>query len=114
MLTSLVDVLFVLLFFFMLVTTYGDWRSWSMALAGAPGAPAQAGTLTVRVLQDGGLMLGAQRLPLAQIEAQLRRPQARAILVAEPGVNLQALVDVLDQLRPTGAALSLGREARAP
>jgi len=30
-LTSLVDVLFVLLFFFMLVTTFADWRSWSIS-----------------------------------------------------------------------------------
>ena len=113
-LTSLVDVLFVLLFFFMLVTTYGDWRSWSMNLGGQAGAGSDAAAQSVLLLRDGGLLLGSERLPIQEIEKRLSAPQARAVVVAESGVSLQAMVDVLDRLKPTGAALSLGRQAPPP
>lgn len=112
LLTSLVDVMFVLLFFFMLVTRYDDWRGWSMALAGSQaGAAIEGGALILRVQRDGGLMMGDQRLSMEAAEALLRAPGARAVLVAEAGVNLQTVIDALDRLKPSGAALSLGRAA---
>ncbi|MDB5972971.1 MAG: biopolymer transporter ExbD [Hydrocarboniphaga sp.] len=109
-LTSLVDVMFVLLFFFMLVTTYGDWHSWSMALAGGAD-DADSGALIVQVLNDGGLLLDTQPSSLEQVAQRLRQPGARAVLIAGPGVSLQAMVDALDRFKLTGAALTLGRAA---
>lgn len=109
-LTSLVDVMFVLLFFFMLVTTHADWHSWSMALAGS-NDDADSGALRVQVSRDGGLLLDAQPASAEQVAQRLRQPGARAVLVAGPGVSLQAMVDALDRFKPTGAALTLGRAA---
>lgn len=111
-LTSLVDVMFVLLFFFMLVTTYGDWHSWSMTLAG--GDDADRGALIVQVLHDGGLLLDTQPANPEQIAQRLQQPGARAVLVAGPGVSLQSMVDALDRFKSTGAALTLGRAAETP
>jgi len=110
-LTSLVDVMFVLLFFFMLVTTYDDWHSWSMTLSGAAADDADSGALLVQVASDGSLLLDAQPVDYAQVEQRLRQPGARAVLVAGPGVSLQAMVDALNRFKPTGAALTLGRTA---
>jgi biopolymer transport protein ExbD len=111
-LTSLVDVMFVLLFFFMLVTQYGDWHSWSMALAGG-GDEAENGALIVQVMGDGALLLDTQPASFESIAQRLQQRGARALLVAGPGVSLQAMVDALDRLKPTGAALTLGRAADA-
>ena len=112
-LTSLVDVLFVLLFFFMLVTTFADWRSWSMNLGGV-GDDADSGAAIVEVQADGGLRLDGRASDAAQVEQRLRQPGARAVLVAGSGVSLQALIDALDRFKPTGAALTLGRAADEP
>ncbi|SHH15722.1 outer membrane transport energization protein ExbD [Hydrocarboniphaga daqingensis] len=112
-LTSLVDVLFVLLFFFMLVTTFADWRSWSMNLGGV-GDDADSGAAIVEVQADGGLRLDGRASDAAQVEQRLRQPGARAVLVAGSGVSLQALIDMLDRFKPTGAALTLGRAADEP
>lgn len=111
-LTSLVDVMFVLLFFFMLVTQYGDWHSWQMALAGG-GDEAENGALIVQVSNDGSLLLDTQPSSFEAIAQRLRQRGARAVLVAGPGVSLQAMVDALDRFKPTGAALTLGRAADA-
>lgn len=112
-LTSLVDVMFVLLFFFMLVSNYGDWRSWSLALAGRTPATASE-ALVVEVLAPGRFRIGARELDLDGLRAQLGTPGTRAVLVPASGLSLQQLVDLLDALKPTGAALTLGRAAGAP
>jgi biopolymer transport protein ExbD len=112
-LTSLVDVMFVLLFFFMLVTQYGDWHSWSMALAGG-GDDAENGALIVQVTNDGSLLLDAAPSDFDTIAQRLKQPGTRAVLVASSGVSLQAMVDALDRFKPTGAQLTLGRAAEAP
>jgi biopolymer transport protein ExbD len=109
-LTSLVDVMFVLLFFFMLVTTYGERHSWAMALGGGSD-DADSGALIVQVLNDGGLLLDTQPADFDQVAQRLQQPGARAVLVAGPGVSLQAMVDALDRFKLTGAALTLGRAA---
>jgi biopolymer transport protein ExbD len=110
-LTSLVDVMFVLLFFFMLVSNYGDWRSWSLGLAG-DSEQTPSDVLIVQVLGDGRYKLGKSTVTLDVVEAALKVPSMRAVLVPAPGVTLQTLVDALDALKPTGAELTLGRAAQ--
>ncbi len=110
-LTSLVDVMFVLLFFFMLVSNYGDWRSWSLALSGNGDGSEDANALIVEVLGDGAYRLGGQAVTADQLRAALSVAGTQAVLVPAQGVSLQLLVNALDTLKPTGAALTLGRAA---
>jgi biopolymer transport protein ExbD len=112
-LTSLVDVMFVLLFFFMLVSNYGDWRSWSLALSN-PVDAASGGSLVIEVLGDGRYRLAGQPASIREVDAALHRGPVRAVLVPGTGVSLQQVVDALDTLKPTGAELTLGRAAEAP
>ncbi|EIT68820.1 MULTISPECIES: ExbD/TolR family protein [Hydrocarboniphaga] len=112
-LTSLVDVMFVLLFFFMLVSNYGDWRSWSLALSN-PVDAASGESLVIEVLGDGRYRLAGQSASVGEVDAALRRGPVRAVLVPGAGVSLQQVVDALDTLKPSGAELTLGRAAEAP
>ncbi|WP_052378576.1 ExbD/TolR family protein [Polycyclovorans algicola] len=111
-LTSLIDVVFILLFFFMLASSYMDWRSLTLSLGGpADAASAQSrDAWAVQVYADGGLALNGTPLSAEDIDAQLREmPGFPVVVQPEPGVSLQALVTVLDRLRPTGVSLVVGR-----
>ncbi|MDX1606672.1 MAG: biopolymer transporter ExbD, partial [Candidatus Competibacterales bacterium] len=72
-LTPLIDVVFILLFFFMLASSFIQWRSIDLGLAGAEaGARPLAGTVLVRIRADGSLDLNAAPVSLAELEARLR------------------------------------------
>lgn len=113
-LTALVDVMFNVLFFFMLASSYVAWRQLTLDLAERPVEAPLAGAegaWALRVLPGGGLELNAVPLPPEEIAARLRAAPAgtRVVLQPAPGVALQALVDVLDRYRDLGPALLLGR-----
>ncbi|HUP91677.1 MAG TPA: biopolymer transporter ExbD [Solimonas sp.] len=115
-LTALVDVMFNVLFFFMLASSYVAWQQFTLNLAGSPvAAPlAEPGPAwALRVLPGGSLELNAVPLPPEQIEARLRAAPAgtRVVLQPAPGVPVQLLVDVLDRFRGAAPALLLGRAA---
>ncbi len=114
-LTSLVDVVFILLFFFMLASQHLQWRSFAVNRV----APVAAGaaevmpddTRTLLLLADGRLFVDGQGTDLDRLLNSLRGASAAPVLVLVPGpgVSMQALVDMLDALQPSGAALQLGR-----
>lgn len=112
LLTSLVDVMFVLLFFFMLASSYLEWHTLSLNLGGS-GAQAQStgeAPWTLQVLVNGQYALNGEFLPLASIHATLTQQKGRKLVLQPgPGVTLQELVAVLDELKPSGAVLVLGK-----
>ncbi len=116
-LTPLIDVVFILLVFFMLASSFLDWRAIALnAPAAAKGGASPEGALLVEVRADG-LRLGAERLGLEalaeRVAAQLRAAPDRRVLVRpDAGVPLQRAVEVLDRLSAAGAteiALIRGR-----
>jgi biopolymer transport protein ExbD len=114
-LTSLVDVVFNLLFFFMLTSQYLDWRVLPVDLAEVAPEPADASgaptALTVLLLPGGGLRLGDRPAPVAEVIEAIRAESGvrPVMLVPAQGVSLQATVDALDALAPSGARVVLGR-----
>ncbi len=108
-LTPLIDVVFILLIFFMLASSFLDWRS--IALGGgarAGGMPAPSGVLLVEVGPQG-LRLSGQPVSLevlaARIGESLRANHGQRVLVRPAaGVTLQSLVVVVDRLTEAGAA----------
>ena len=114
-LTSLVDVVFNLLFFFMLTSQYLDWRVLPVDLAEVASEREDLATapaaLTVLLLPGGDLRLGERPASVADIIAAIRdEAGARPVmLVPARGVSLQATVDTLDALAPSGARIVLGR-----
>ena len=106
-LTPLIDVVFILLVFFMLTSSFLQWRAIDLATPGAAGdGGGMKGAMLVVVGQDG-LRLGSQSLTLAgvveRVSARLSdNPDQRVFVRADEGVPLQAAVTVLDGLRAAG------------
>lgn len=115
-LTPLIDVVFILLVFFMLASSFLDWRSIELS-APATGAPSAGmeGALLVEVRGEG-LRLSGRAVTLDQLDERVRERLARrrdqAVFVKPAaGVPLQRAVAVLDRLSAAGVAnLSLIRD----
>lgn len=116
-LTPLIDVVFILLVFFMLASSFQDWRAIELATPGRTGSsgPSMVGALLVEVRPDG-LRLSAEPLSLEALAARVRRrvagqPDVRVVVRPSHGVALQETVRVLDTLATTGVTgLSLVRK----
>jgi biopolymer transport protein ExbD len=107
-LTPLIDVVFILLVFFMLASSFLDWRAIDLRAPGrAASMTALEGALFVEVRKDG-LRLGGLRVDLAALQDAARRRatdgKARAVVRADDGVTLQQTVAVLDALAAAGVA----------
>lgn len=116
-LTPLIDVVFILLVFFMLASSYLDWRQIALDPPAEAGGGASAeGALLVEVRPDA-LRLSGEVLSLEALAERVRaraerEPERRVLVQPERGVVLQRAVSVLDRLEAAGATkVSL---ARAP
>ena len=114
-LTPLIDVVFILLVFFMLASSFLDWRSIGLT---APTAGAPAGTMEGAVLVEvraDGLRLAGRPVTLDELDARIRTRLAEkrdqsVFVKPAPGVPLQQAVAVLDRLTAAGVTrLSLIR-----
>lgn len=107
-LTPLIDVVFILLVFFMLASSFADWRAIELMTAGqAVRAPSPDPAVLVRVQADGSLDLGGERLTAEALPARLAALAAadaerRLAVQPEAGVPLQRVVDVLDAATAAG------------
>ncbi|WP_157956253.1 ExbD/TolR family protein [Acuticoccus yangtzensis] len=102
-LTPLIDVIFLLLLFFMLSSTFLRFADVEVAAAAgaSPRAAAPAGdTALLKLRFDGTLALGPRTVALADLAAELSALPgdgiARLILTADRGASVQALVEVLE------------------
>ncbi|SDH22166.1 ExbD/TolR family protein [Roseospirillum parvum] len=110
-LTPLIDVVFILLVFFMLASSFETWRALPLATTGGAGSAAAAQGLLVEVGRDQVRCAG-QPVDLDGLGDCLRRHRAArpgaedGAVVVRPGsgVDLTRLVAVLDRLAAAGAA----------
>ncbi|MCB9958292.1 MAG: biopolymer transporter ExbD [Rhodospirillaceae bacterium] len=104
-LTPLIDVVFILVIFFMLASSFVDWRSIEVASrAGAEGGAAGAGALLVEV-RAGGVRLSGEPMSLEALSARLADvPERRVLVRPERGVAVQDLVAVLDRISAAGVS----------
>jgi biopolymer transport protein ExbD len=114
-LMPLIDVIFILIMFFLLSSTFGIWRPLSVSLdrpdpgaltqqAETPNAPAVF--IVVRAAGQGkrtGLAVNGVELAFGELAAELNRLVDRgaesALLVPGKGVDFQRVVHVLDEAR---------------
>jgi len=97
-LIPLIDVMLVLLFFFMLATSYVEVERTRLELAsgGRPGSGGGDEAAVAVVLEQGLLRYGGEVRPLSELL---------------PGLSLQALLAAWQQLRAEGIAAKLGTSA---
>nr|WP_245243038.1 biopolymer transporter ExbD [Pararhodobacter sp. SW119] len=126
-LVPLVDVLLIMLVFFMVTSTYLDLDvipaaeraedAAAPAPATAPGSPTM---LLIRLAPDGAVWLRGQRLDPPGLRAALDAhrqagPEAAVSLLASPRADMQALVGVLDAAAAAGLTrLRILRTEEAP
>lgn len=107
-LTPLIDVVFILLVFFMLASSFLDWRAIDLNAPERMGAAGSSmeGALLVEVRSDGPRLSG-RPVPLdalaARVIEQLQATSGQRVLVKPAaGVVLQDAVEVLDRLSAAG------------
>ena len=106
-LTPLIDVVFILLVFFMLASSFLDERAIKVgAPAAALGGASLEGALLVELRRDG-LRLAGERLAPPQLMARLaehaaRNPRQRVLIKPAPGVSLQDAVTLLEGVSASG------------
>ena len=115
-LTPLIDVVFILVVFFMLASSFFDWRAIDLTAPGqAAASPSAEGAVLVEVRADG-LRLSGQPITLDDLAQHLRDRLAddagrRVLVQASTGVALQRVIAVLDRVSDAGASdLSLVRD----
>ena len=117
-LTPLIDVVFILLVFFMLASSFLDWRSIDLSTPGRAVAASTTNTTSLLVeVRPGSLHLSGEPVSLdvlaARVDARLDLNADQRVLVRPAaGVALQEVVTVLDRLAEVGVAdLSLIRDS---
>lgn len=123
-LTPLIDVVFILLIFYMLASSFTDWHAIPLTLREAPPDSRQAqavsrqplaGSVMLDVLPDGlrlsGMLIADAELPARLAALPPPAGGSRSVIVrAAEGVPLQRLVSVMDMLSAAGVTdLSLAR-----
>ncbi|MEM7292254.1 MAG: biopolymer transporter ExbD [Pseudomonadota bacterium] len=106
-LTPLIDVVFILLVFFMLASSFLDWRTIELTSVStqATTVVADGTTVAVEVLDDALLVSGV-RVTSGELIRRVTTavPQSGVILKPQRGVRVQRLIDVLDLLNNAGVA----------
>ncbi|MBA1147639.1 biopolymer transporter ExbD [Ectothiorhodospiraceae bacterium WFHF3C12] len=110
-LTPLIDVVFILLVFFMLVSSFVEWRAIKVDTPPAvtlarPGADTT--TRRLQVFPGGRLVLDGETVDLPGLARRVRaRPGEAVQVVPMPGLTLQPLVTVLDRIAAAGGSAAL-------
>lgn len=104
-LTSLIDVIFLLLLFFMLSSTFSRYSQLDLGVAGTGGGGGQQPRLLISIPEGGLMRLNGRPTRLDdldfEIEAYVARGVERAVVVPRGEVKLQSLVVALERLKQT-------------
>lgn len=105
-LTPLIDVVFILLIFFMLATNFADWRSLTLSASAATtggSASSSSDATIVGIDADGAVTLDGEPVVLQALAVRLSvRRDERILVRPEDETPLQHIVAVLDLLEVAG------------
>jgi len=106
--TPLVDVMMILLVFFMVTSTYLDLDMMPMvqseAQSGSTAPAAPAPTLLIRITADGTARLRGQPLTVNSLAGALQaNPDTRVLILPSGGANVQGLVSTIQTATEAGA-----------
>ncbi|MGR3541376.1 MAG: ExbD/TolR family protein [Hasllibacter sp.] len=101
-LTPMIDVIFLLLVFFMLASRFGTEAA--LDLGGGPGTGEWTGPPRLVTVTGGGVLVNGAPAPdpAAALAPLMAGPADPVVLRAAPGVPLQRLIDVAAALRGAG------------
>jgi len=117
-LTPLIDVVFLLLIFFMLASTFAADRSLPLVLGAAAGNAPLAGAILVRVDGDrldlNGVGVDREELRAAFARRAMEESPPAVVIHGAPGAPVAAVVAVVDLARAAGLARVALSGAGAP
>nr|AEQ20344.1 biopolymer transport protein ExbD/TolR [uncultured bacterium CSL1] len=120
-LTPLIDVVFILIVFFMLTTSFMKTESLELMLPSAGGTSDVERQRLARIFihSDGGLSFGGRRLEVPELNQILKtvfseNAEQRVVLFSAPNVSMQRLVDVMDMVHVAGGKSLFVREWKLP
>ncbi|PCJ33044.1 MAG: biopolymer transporter TolR [Gammaproteobacteria bacterium] len=107
-LTPLIDIVFILLLFFMLTSSFSRWQQIELL---TPSLSSDSQTPIIRVLKlesnqgnvsfEGQMLLSQDANKLAALIKQ--EPKATYVITVSKGIHTQAVVTLLDNLKQAGA-----------
>ncbi len=116
-LTPLIDVVFILLVFFMLASSFLEWRALEIQIPTFGSSASEAeGPLRVRIGRDGAVRIDDRAYEPETLDMRLRDLAAEdasrpVIVIAESGVPLQRTIAVIDRVGAHGLSnVSLSSE----
>lgn len=102
-LTPLIDVVFILLVFFMLATRFSVLQSSPMQLRAAGAAGAEAAVTSLHVLDGNYIRLDGEKLARGQLADWLAgHPQRRLVVTTADSVTLQTTLEVIEAIEAAG------------
>lgn len=107
-LTPLVDIILMLVIFFMLSTSFVESESMELSLPNGKAAPVNLpDALRVQVSPDGNVITNGQQMTREELNAMLvgvlaQKPDTKIAIFTVPGVSVQQLVSILDEVYLTG------------
>ncbi len=107
-LTPLIDVLFILIIFFMLTTSFMRIESLELILPSAGGKPAGNKDVVHLFIDAGGdMILGQRKIDHDELNQSLRRmfekdANTKIMLMTADGVTMQQLVNIMDRVYMAG------------
>ena len=108
-LTPLVDIILMLVIFFMLTTSFVISESMELSLPSGSSAPAApvADIMRIRIEPSGNVVVNEQLMDRTGLNQLLvtqlaNKPDSKIAIFTTPGVNVQQLVSILDEVYLTG------------
>ena len=115
-LTPLIDVVFILLIFFMLASSFAEWQFIELSVGNTEEIRADSlRTSRIKLVSDDSFMLNDKEMRIVEIVSIVRercRVNINHPIIIQPheGVSLQSLVTILDQLNEfAGKNVSLAK-----
>jgi biopolymer transport protein ExbD len=102
-LTPLIDVVFILLVFFMLATRFSEWQQAPLQVRAAGAAGAEESVARLHLTGADHLQVDGREMTVAELPAWLgRHRDSRLVVTTESEVTLQTLVRVTDIIQASG------------
>lgn len=104
-LTPLIDVVFILLVFFMLASSFMEWRVLELGLSKSGGGSGQGALLLevgVNDIRLSGRPLGMKNLKPLLLAAFQETPDLAVMVKPLPGVDLQRTIQLVDRITAAG------------
>ena len=106
-LTPLIDVVFILLLFFLLSSTFIQWRQIDVSAPSESQAESREQRVVTLVSNDGTYKIGNMTLSLKDANSVVtvvnQDPDAVYVIEVKSGIQTQSMIDLLDAFKQAGA-----------